>query len=248
MFRPRIIPVLLLSNGSAVKTKQFNHPIYLGDIINTARLFAEFEADELIVLDINASKENRSFPPEIVKQLSEETAMPFAVGGGITSLVQIEELIKAGAEKVILGTAAQVNPDFIEQAANAFGSSTISVCIDVDRDRKVRYKNATLFSPFTLEENVRSMVDKGVGEIIIQSIDNDGMRTGYDLETLKLANAISSVPVVALGGANSTADFQKAYAETHGTAYAASAAFVLHKNGVLISYPEKSQIRNLFNK
>ncbi len=250
MFRPRIIPVLLLSNGAAVKTKQFANPIYLGDIINAARIFSEFGADELIVLDIDAAKEQRCISPELVRELSQETGMPLAVGGGISSEKQIAALIAAGAEKVILGSGAFREQNFVEQAAKEFGSSTISVCVDVYRNEEpeIRFYNGTVKSQIDLDETIKHFEGLGVGEIILQSINNDGMRTGYDLEIISQAASISKVPIVALGGAGSLEDISVAYSKTTCNAFAASSLFVIYKNGVLISYPEKSQIRQLFNR
>lgn len=250
MFRPRIIPVLLLSNGAAVKTKQFQNPVYLGDIINTARIFSEFGADELIVLDIDARKERRCISPELVRDLSQETAMPLAVGGGISSVEEIAVLINSGAEKIILGTEAFQEHDFVRDAVAAFGSSTISLCIDVwkDPDLEVRFFNGSIKSQIGLEQTIAHYERLGVGEIIIQSINNDGMRTGYDIETIALASSVSTVPVVALGGVNSLDDISEAFSKTNCTAFAASSLFVFYKSGVLISYPEKSQIRQLFNR
>lgn len=248
MFRPRIIPVLLLSSQGAVKTKQFQNPVYLGDVINTARIFSEFGADELIVLDIEASKQKRSIALDFVKELSNETGMPLAVGGGINSVETIEKLLKAGAEKIILGTAAFDNPLFVQNAVGQFGSSTISICIDTLRTGEVRYFNGSIQSKLNIQETVSHFVNLGVGEIIIQSISNDGMRNGYDLEILRIASENSPIPIVALGGASNLNDFSEAFFTANSSACAASSQFVLHNNGVLISYPEKSQIRQLFNR
>lgn len=248
MFRPRIIPVLLLSKGGAVKTKQFGSPVYLGDIINTARIFSEFKADELLVLDIDASREKRCIAPELVKEISNETGMPLTVGGGIRTLPEIEVLLRSGAEKVVLGSIAQEDQEFIRRASSKFGSSAISVCIDYDAALQVRYRNGQLKSLTSLEHTIKRMEELGAGELIIQSIENDGMRSGYDFETIMLASEISKIPVVALGGARSLTDLSKAYFDFNCSACAASSLFVFHRSGVLISYPEKSEISNLFTK
>jgi len=238
--------VLLLSNGAAVKTRQFGSPVYLGDIINTARIFSEFKADELLVLDIDASRENRSISCELVKEISNETGMPLTVGGGIRTLDEIELLLRSGAEKVVLGSVAQEDPEFVRRASSKFGSSTISVCIDYDSALQIRYKNGQLKSSSSMEHTLKLMEELGAGELIIQAITNDGMRSGYDFETIKSASEITTIPVVALGGASSLSDFSKAYFDFNCSACAASSLFVFHRSGVLISYPEKSQITNLF--
>src|ERR1700748_1587667 len=128
MFRPRIIPVLLLNEGHLVKSRGFKNYRYIGDPINAVRIFNEFNADELVFLDVSATKNNRVISFEIVKDIGEEANMPFCVGGGIRELSQIREIISAGAEKVIIGSYAVENPDFIRQAAREFGTSTITVC------------------------------------------------------------------------------------------------------------------------
>ena len=134
MFRPRVIPVLLLNGSTLVKSIKFKDYNYIGDPINAVKIFNDLKADELVFLDINASKENRTIPLSFVSQLSEETNMPFAVGGGIKTLEDIQKIISAGAEKVIINSAAIDNPTFIKEATEHFGTSTIVVCIDVKKN------------------------------------------------------------------------------------------------------------------
>lgn len=249
MFRPRIIPVLLLKDGGAVKSVQFKNHKYLGDIVNTARLFSEMNADELILLDIDATKKNRLFPVDLVKDISSEINMPLAIGGGIKTLDDIAKLLNAGSEKVILGNIAFENPDFVSEASKRFGSSTISVCIDIystSEKNEIRYLNATKSSSLNFEDTIRLFENNGAGEIIIQSIQHDGMRNGYETELIKSASEISTIPIVALGGANSIADFSKVRKEGNASACAASSIFVLRGQGVLINYPQKSQLKHIF--
>jgi cyclase len=133
MFRPRIIPVLLLNQGYLVKSENFKNYKYIGDPINAVRIFNELMADELVFLDISATKEGRVIPLNLIKDIGEEANMPFSVGGGITTLEQIQDIISAGAEKVIIGSYAVTNPGFVKLASDEFGSSTITVCIDVKK-------------------------------------------------------------------------------------------------------------------
>src|SRR5262245_27895601 len=137
MFRPRVIPVLLLKDRALVKSIRFKDHRYIGDPMNATRIFNERKADELIFLDIDASREDRTISSDLVKSIGEEAYMPFAVGGGIRSLDDIETLIKAGAEKVVINTAAGIDPEFVLTASEAFGSTTIVVCIDV---KSLRFK------------------------------------------------------------------------------------------------------------
>ena len=133
MFRPRIIPVLLLNNDHIVKSINFRDYRYIGDPINAVRIFNEFMADELVFLDVTATKNNMVISLDLIKDIGEEANMPFCVGGGIRAISQIKEIISAGAEKVIIGSYAIINPDFIKQASDEFGTSTITVCIDVKK-------------------------------------------------------------------------------------------------------------------
>lgn len=133
MYRPRIIPVLLLRKNYLVKTVRFQQPTYIGDPINAVRIFNDCKADELVLLDMNATREQRLISTELLRDISEEAQMPFAAGGGIRTLDHIREVIAAGAEKVILQSEAMIRPEFIREAADAFGSSSITVCMDVKK-------------------------------------------------------------------------------------------------------------------
>src|SRR5688500_18975280 len=133
MFRPRIIPVLLLKDLALVKSVRFSNYKYLGDPINAVRICNEMKADELVFLDIAASKEDRLISLEFVRSVCEESQMPFSVGGGIRSLDEIQAVLTAGAEKVVMNTRAGLEPDVIKEGADAFGTSTIAACIDVRR-------------------------------------------------------------------------------------------------------------------
>lgn len=248
MFRPRVIPVLLLNDNHLIKSKGFKDYRYIGDPINAVRIFNELIADELVFLDVNATKQKRVIPLDLVKNIGEEANMPFSVGGGITELSQIREIISAGAEKVIIGNYAIVNPDFIREAANEFGSSTITVCIDVKKKlfgkQKVWSINGTKASSWDPLEFAKLMEEKGAGEIIVQSIENDGKMEGYDLELIKKVSENVTIPTVALGGAGTLEHLQKAYREAHATGLAAGSLFVYYgqNKGVLINYPEKGDI------
>jgi cyclase len=178
MFRPRIIPVLLLHKDHLVKSRQFKHYKYIGDPINAVRIFNEFKADELVFLDVSATKDDRSISVELIKNIGEEANMPFGVGGGIDSVAKIQELIAAGAEKVIIGSHAVADPTFVRSAADAFGSSTITVCIDVKKNiwgkERVWSVNGSKASGIDPLEFAQMMEQMGAGEIIIQSIAHDG--------------------------------------------------------------------------
>jgi len=244
MYRPRIIPVLLLKNLGLVKSTRFKKYNYIGDPINAVKIFNELKADELVFLDIEATKQNRLISLDFVRDVGEEANMPFAVGGGVNSLNDIQKLIQAGAEKVIINSAA-INPRFIESAAKEFGSSTISVCIDYQKKLfggvKTWIHAGTKSTQYTPLEFALNMQNSGAGEIIVQSIERDGTMTGYDLEMLKSISQAVTIPVIALGGAADLKNLSTAYKETHVNGLAAGSLFVYQgaNHGVLINYPDR---------
>ena len=249
MFRPRIIPVLLLKNEGLVKSVRFKNHNYIGDPINAVRLFNDLKADELVFLDIDASKENRLISLDFVKDVGEEANMPFAVGGGINTLEDIQSIISAGAEKVVINTAAVKRPEFIREASETFGSSTIVVCMDVKK--KLFKGNQTWMLGGTKSSGMdpvsfaKKMQEMGAGELIVQSIEKDGTMSGYDLELIRSISKAVTIPVVALGGAGTLHHLKEGRTEGLASALAAGSLFVYQgiKRGVLINYPEKGSVK-----
>lgn len=248
MFRPRIIPVLLLKNNVLVKSKKFKDFRYIGDPINAVKIFNDLKADELVFLDIEATKNKQLISLELVKNIGEEANMPFAVGGGIRTIDNIRKVIAAGAEKVIINSYAAENPDFIYEASETFGSSTIVVCIDVkkkifghERTWTINGRKSTVYNPIDF---ARLMEEKGAGELIIQSIEKDGMMQGYDINLIKSISESVSIPIVALGGAGHINHLKEAYSKGYANGLGAGSMFVYHgpKHGVLINYPEKNEM------
>lgn len=251
MFRPRIIPCLLLKNKGLVKTVNFGNPNYIGDPINAVRIFNDFEADELVFLDIDASKENRCIDLEFVKKIGEEAFMPFAVGGGISTIDQIKSILNNGAEKVVLNTHAIENPEFIKQASDIFGSQSIIVSLDVKKDLNgynVCTRSGTKNTGLDPVSVAKQMECLGAGELIINSIDKDGSMEGYDLSLIKKISESVNIPVIALGGAGDLSDFSKAV-KAGATAVSAGSIFVYSgKNrGILINYPDKEELKEIFD-
>jgi cyclase len=245
MYRPRIIPVLLLKNNHLVKTVGFSNPKYIGDPINAVKLFNELKADELVFLDIDATTANRGIDLNLIREIGEEADMPFSVGGGIRNLEHIRDIIAAGAERAIIGAYAAENPEFIIDASKSFGTSTISVCIDVKTTfwgkQKVHFRNGKKNAAIDPEEFATMMQNNGAGELIIQSIDKDGKMSGYDLDLIEKISKAVSIPIVALGGAGSINDLKKAWHQAKANGLAAGSLFVYQgtKKGVLINYPDK---------
>lgn len=245
MFRPRIIPVLLLKDKGLVKTVQFKHPRYIGDPINAVRIFNDLKADELVFLDILASRENRVISLDFVRNVGEEANMPFSVGGGINSVELIRDILHVGAEKAVINTAAALNPVFIKQAADLFGSSAITVCIDIRKTWRGRVQTRIYGGSKATDQDPADfallMEKQGAGELIIQSIDKDGTMEGYDIDLVRRISEAVTIPVVALGGAGNQEDMKKVFKEGHASAMAAGSMFIYHgpRKAVLVNYPTK---------
>lgn len=252
MFRPRVIPVMLVDDrGHAVKTTRFRKPLDLGDAVNTVSLFNAFKVDELVVLDITATRLGRRFPERLMADIASEAQMPLAIGGGIRTCQDVYDLLHAGAEKVILSSAALAKPEFVREAAATFASSSITVCINATRDWLGRYRT---LSPSRASAKVATpteaailMEEMGAGEIIVQSVDQDGRMGGYDLALINQVADAVGVPVIALGGAGEFDHLRAANAATHASAFASGSLFCFQdrSRGVLISYPGQDELASL---
>jgi imidazole glycerol-phosphate synthase subunit HisF len=253
MFRPRVIPLLLLRNLGLIKSTKFKNYRYIGDPINAVKIFNDKKADELIFLDITASKENRCIPLEFVYKVGDEANMPFAVGGGIKTIEDIRNIIIRGAEKVILNTAAFENTNFIKEAVDTFGSSTIVVCIDIKKSilgkEFICTYGGTKYMKKDPIEAAQEIEEYGAGELIVQSIDKDGTYEGYDLELIGKMSKSVTIPVVALGGAGKISDFKSAVQDGKSSAVAAGSLFVFHgpRKAVLINYPTGEELSRIFS-
>jgi imidazole glycerol-phosphate synthase subunit HisF len=251
MLKTRVVPCLLLKDQGLVKTARFKRPVYVGDPINAVRIFNEKEVDELIFLDIQASKDASEPNYDLIKDLSTECFMPFSYGGGIKNLEQIRKILKLGVEKVVINKAAIDSFEFVKAAAREFGSSTIIVAIDIKKNifgtQNVydHVKSKTLGDPIGYAKEAE---DAGAGELFINNVDRDGMYSGYDIQLLKKIVDLVSIPVIACGGASSLEDFKIAVKEAKVSAVSAGSLFVFqgpHK-AVLISYPNYNTLTSLF--
>jgi cyclase len=246
--RFRIIPVLLLKNGGLYKGVKFKDHKYVGDPINAVKIFNEKEVDELVFLDIDATNNNR--PPNLgfLKDIASECFMPLAYGGGINSVDLIREILKAGIEKVIINSAAVKNPQLVADAAEYFGSSTIVASIDVKKNflgkPQVYINSGQEKTNLNHIEWAKKLESLGVGEIIINSIDQDGTLNGYDFELVKQVASEVTVPVIAAGGGRGIFDFKNVCLTYGASAAAAGASFVFQgkHRAVLITYPMESDI------
>lgn len=251
MLKHRVIPVLLLENGRLVKTQQFKNPKYVGDPINAIRIFNEKEVDELVVLDISASKRGREPNYQLIEEFASECFMPLAYGGGVQTLEQAERLFSLGIEKVCLQTAALEDINLISDFVARFGSQSVVVSIDVKRDLLGRLRLfAAAWSRILPEPWIgfaQRAQEAGAGEIIINSVNQDGTLKGPDLKMIHQAASALKIPLVASGGVASLTDIKSAV-DAGASAVAAGAFFVFYgpHRAVLITYPKYQELENLF--
>ncbi len=252
MLIPRVIPCLLLKDLGLVKGINFNKHKYVGDPINAVRIFSEKEADELIFLDISASKNKRIISLEFIEKIADECFMPFAVGGGIRTVEQIRQILYAGAEKVCINSAAVENPLLIKEASERFGVQSVIASIDVKRGlfgkSRVYIQNGrkkTQYEPVAFAKKMEAM---GAGEILINSINHEGLMDGYDLDLIKSVSDAVGIPVIAGGGAGTIDDFQTAVNKGNASAVCAGSMFVFYgpKRAVLITFPKRKDLEGIF--
>lgn len=231
-----------------VKTIKFKNPNYIGDPINSVRIFNEKEVDELIFLDINASKEGHDPDFKMLEDIAGEAFMPMAYGGGITKLEQIKRIFSLGFEKIIISTATYTSPQLISDAVAIYGSQSIVACLDVRRTFLGHYELTShagrTKKHVELKEHILAVEGLGVGEIIVNTMDRDGTQSGYDLKLLKQVSSSATVPVVACGGASKLDDFVSAVEQGGVSAVAAGSLFVYvgpHR-AVLINYPDRKEL------
>ncbi len=248
MNRARVIPILLLQNQGLFKTIKFKDPKYIGDPLNTVKIFNEKQCDELILLDISASKKRKKPNFALLKEIASECFMPLAYGGGIETLQDIETILKSGIEKAVLNTALIANPLLLKAATREFASSTLVASVDIKNNllgKPSVYSHIGLQTKFSEPlEYSKYIEDQGAGEIIINIVDRDGLRTGYDLDLIKKISDAISIPLIAAGGCRNMEDIHMLFNQTNASAAAAGSFFVLHgkHRAVLISYPSGEEI------
>jgi cyclase len=252
MLQSRIIPALLISHGDLVKTTKFKDPKYVGDPLNAIRIFNEKEVDELMLIDISASKEGREPDYELIEQVAGECFMPLAYGGGISNIEQAKRIFSLGVEKICLQSAVLENPNLITKFASYFGSQSIMVSIDIKKDwlgqaHIYSYSNGRcLKSPWI--EYSKKLVCAGAGEILLNAVDKDGTLGGPDLKIIRELSDSIDIPLIALGGVSSLSDI-KSVIDAGASAVAAGAMFIYHgpHRAVLINYPKSSELKKILN-
>ena len=252
MLRPRIIPCLLLHKNGLVKTVNFQYPTYVGDPINAVRIFSEKEVDEIAVFDIDATVKGTGPNYHLIEKLAGQSMMPLCYGGGISNADQAERILNLGVEKVSLGNAALQKPAVITEIARRSGSQSTAVVMDVKKTFSMGYEvfthngtNGTGINPFEFAELAESA---GAGEVIINSIDRDGLMNGYDLELIAGVASRLSIPLTVLGGAGSL-EHIKDVIDIHKVIGVAAGSLFLFKGryrAVLLNYPSKFEKDQIF--
>ena len=241
MHRARVIPCLLLRGNGLVKTRKFKDPVYVGDPVNAMRIFSDKEADEIVVLDIEATRDGREPNYELVSEMAGEAFMPMAYGGGVSRVDQVRRLIRCGIEKVVINSAALDSQDLIRESARIFGKQAIVGSIDVRKTLLGSYRvvthSGTRDADVDLGRHIANLVSAGVGEILLNSIDRDGMMTGFDLPLVRRVSAGLQVPLVVCGGAGCKEHLSEGL-QAGASAVSAGSMFVFHgkHRAVLISY------------
>lgn len=248
MLRTRVIPCLLLRGHGLVKTRRFKDAVYVGDPVNAVRIFSEKEVDELVLLDIDASREGREPPYELIAEIAGECFMPVAYGGGVRTLEQVRRLIRSGVEKVVVNSAACSSTEVIRAAAEVFGSQAVVGAVDARKTLfggwKVMARSGTADTGLALDAHVQALVHAGAGEILVNSIDRDGTMSGFDLELVRRVSGAVDVPVIACGGAGSVDHLRQVVRDGGASAVAAGSLFVFHgrHRAVLINYPSAAEL------
>lgn len=253
MFKNRIIPCLLINNRGLYKTVKFKDPVYVGDPANALKIFNEKEVDELVILDITASKEKKKPNFKLLNELASECFMPLCYGGGITELDEIKALFNLGIEKISLNTITFSKPELITEAAKIYGSQSIVASLDVKKSLLGKYQvyinSGTINTKKDPVEYAQYLYNLGAGEIFLNSIDRDGTMSGYDVDLIKKVSESVPVPLIACGGAGQIDDFSKAINLGGASAVSAGSFFVFHgkHRAVLITYPTKDELSRINN-
>ena len=253
MLRSRIIPCLLVHKKGLVKTVKFKDPKYVGDPINAVKIFNEKEVDELMVLDIDATLEKREPNLEMIKNLADECRMPFCYGGGITTAEQARKIISLGAEKVALSNSVLNNIELCKEIGSIIGNQSVVVVIDVKKKKlfggyDIYTHNGTKKSKWKLDDLIEKLEEIGIGEIVINSIDNDGVMQGYDINLIESVRKKCSMPMTVLGGAGTLDDIKQLISKFKIIGAAAGSLFVFKGKyrAVLINYPNRKERKPLY--
>jgi len=226
MLKTRIIPILTFNGFALVKTKKFENPRMVGNPVQAARVYNSRGVDELIFIDIFATKQNRKINLKIAKDVIKECFMPVGIGGGISTLEDINDLLQIGADKVIIKQIALLNPSFITSAANFFGSQCICISIDVYKKNDEYLIFNQIVQNYKMVDYINIVQELGVGEIILNNVDSDGMMNGFDANLYNIVSLIAKVPVVYVGGGGNLEHYEELFTKT--TCNAVGSASIFH--------------------
>jgi cyclase len=248
MLRARFIPTLLLRDRGLYKTVKFKNETYVGDPINAVRIFNDKAVDELILLDISATRTGAAPNLGLIGDIGSEAFIPLCYGGGVNRLDHFEQLFRLGVEKVAVNAAATGTMELVKEAARVFGSQSVVVGIDVRRSLLGRYERhvnaASVNTKVSAVDAARQAEQAGAGELLLYSVDRDGTMLGYDIPLVRTVCEAVRIPVVACGGAGSMADMVRVIQEGGAASAAAGSLFVFHGKyrAVLITYPDEQEI------
>ena len=251
MLKNRIIPFLLFDkNGDCMKTTQFQNRNYIGDILNNIRIFNEKNVDELAIFDLDAANINSRINYNLLEKIASISRMPLTYGGGIKDIDSMNQIIKLGIEKVCINTSSLADKDIISKAAQKIGSQSISVCINYKKisNKYFIVENNGIIVDQKIEDYLDQIQKKGVGEIILNSFNDDGKMQGYDLNFVKYISQFISRPFINVGGCSNLNDIRKLFEASPYVAAGCSSLFVykgIYK-AVLISYPSDKQKEELY--
>lgn len=252
MLRTRVIPALLLDGQGLVKTIKFNKPIYIGDAINSVRIYNQMEVDELVLFDIKASKEKKGIQFDLIKQVVSECFMPICYGGGVKQLEDFQKLFHLGIEKVSVSSLIFENPSVIKKAISIYGAQSIIATLDIKKSLFRKAYSVYLYNgkkrvKSSLLDVINQLTELGVGEVIINNIDREGTWLGFDEDLIRLVADRTEVPIVALGGCGKLDDIKSVVQNGHASAVAigSMAVFQSQGMGVLIKFPKIKELDKL---
>lgn len=225
MLKVRVIPILTFNGFALVKTKKFSNPRMVGNAVQAARVYNSRGVDELVFIDINANKQQRKINYKIVNDVIKECFMPVTIGGGIETLDDINDLLQIGADKIVLKRKALCDSDFIKVASNFFGSQCISLAVDVKRVGEEYMVYNEYGITISMTDYIKKGQDMGAGEILLNSVDADGMMTGFDIEMINKAMEVSAIPLVSIGGGGDLNHYKELFTKTDCTAVGSASIF-----------------------
>lgn len=243
MVKARFIPTILISDGRVIKTRRFQNPVYIGDPVNAVTVFSELGADEILVLDIDASRQGSAPPFALLERLARQTSVPIGYGGGVRTENEAKKIIRMGFEKIVINSGALSDPTLITRITEILGTQAVVGGLDVTINKnnyEVVIKSGTSMTGIDASVHAENLVSLGCGELLVNDILRDGSWAGYDLKLIKQISEAVSVPVICCGGARNYNDLIQAI-EVGGASAAASGSLLVFNGegeGVVLSYPD----------